>query len=105
VVAGGLRTSPLPSAEIDGAGRVYVVWQDCRFRASCYVNDIVMSTSADGITWTPAARLPADSTTSNVDHFIPGLAVDPATSRGAASVGASRAAPSARAASRALRIR
>src|SRR6185369_5147108 len=26
-VAGGLRTGPLPSAEIDGAGKIFVVWQ------------------------------------------------------------------------------
>ena len=31
-VAGSLREGPLPSAEIDGAGTVYVVWADCRFR-------------------------------------------------------------------------
>jgi hypothetical protein len=34
-VAGSLRTGPLPSAEIDAAGKVYVVWQDCRFRRGC----------------------------------------------------------------------
>src|SRR6058998_3708606 len=39
-VNGGLRTSPLPSAEVDGDGRVYVAWQDCRFRSSCTANDI-----------------------------------------------------------------
>src|SRR5205807_3776623 len=27
-VAGNLRTGPLPSAEIDAAGKVYVAWQD-----------------------------------------------------------------------------
>jgi hypothetical protein len=75
-VAGGLRTSPLPSAELDSAGTVYVVWQDCRFRASCKENDIVMSTSADGNIWTAVRRIPIDPTTSTVDHFIPGLAVD-----------------------------
>ena len=32
-VAGSLREGPLPSAEIDGAGTVYVAWADCRFRA------------------------------------------------------------------------
>lgn len=79
-VAGGLRTSPLPSAEIDGAGKAYVAWEDCRFRASCSANDIVFSTSADGVNWTAAARVPIDPVTSGVDHFIPGLAVDPATS-------------------------
>ncbi|HLZ09853.1 MAG TPA: sialidase family protein, partial [Chloroflexota bacterium] len=47
-VAGGLRTGPLPSAEIDRAGRVYLVWQDCRFRSGCSSNDIVMTTSKNG---------------------------------------------------------
>jgi hypothetical protein len=79
-VAGGLRTGPLPSAEIDGAGKVFVVWQDCRFRTNCSSNDIVMSTSTDGATWTTVVRIPIDATTSTVDHFIPGLAVDKTTS-------------------------
>lgn len=50
-VAGGLRSDALPSAEIDRAGKVYAVWTDCRFRANCAENDIVMSTSANGTTW------------------------------------------------------
>ena len=75
-VAGNLRTLPLPSAEIDASGKVYVVWQDCRFRAGCSSNDIVMSTSPDGKVWTPPVRIPIDPTTSTVDHFIPGIAVD-----------------------------
>jgi hypothetical protein len=79
-VAGSLRTGPLPSAEIDAAGKVYVVWQDCRFRTACRSNDIVMTTSTNGTTWTPVVRIPIDSTGSSVDHFIPGLAVDRTTS-------------------------
>jgi hypothetical protein len=75
-VAGNLRTSPLPSAEIDPQGKVYVVWQDCRFRTGCTSNDIVMSTSTDGLTWSAVTRIPIDPTTSSVDHFIPGIAVD-----------------------------
>jgi len=86
-VAGGLRTTPLPSAEIDGAGTVYVAWEDCRFRAHCSANDIVFSRSADGVNWTDAARVPIDDVTSGVDHFIPGLAVDPATSGSSAHLG------------------
>ena len=31
-VAGSLREQPLPSAEVDAAGTVYVAWADCRFR-------------------------------------------------------------------------
>ena len=79
-VAGNLRTEPLPSAQIDAAGKIYVVWQDCRFRSGCSSNDIVMSTSANGKTWTPAVRIPIDAVSSTVDHFIPGLAVDRTTS-------------------------
>src|SRR5437588_8401628 len=79
-VAGGLRTSPLPSAEIAGDGTVYVAWEDCRFRKNCPSNDIVFSKSSDGISWSDPARVPIDPVTSSVDHFIPGLAVDPTTS-------------------------
>jgi hypothetical protein len=79
-VAGDLRTSPLPSAEIAGDGTVYVAWEDCRFRKKCTSNDIVFSTSSDGLSWSDVARVPIDAVTSSVDHFIPGLAVDPSTS-------------------------
>jgi hypothetical protein len=79
-VAGNLRTSPLPSAEIAGDGTVYVAWEDCRFRKGCPANDIVFSTSADGVSWSDTARVPIDDVSSGVDHFIPGLAVDPTTS-------------------------
>jgi hypothetical protein len=78
--SGGLRTSPLPSAEIAADGRVYVAWEDCRFEPSCSANDIVFSSSADGVSWSPVSRVPIDAVGSGVDHFIPGLAVDPATS-------------------------
>ena len=80
LVAGGMRNPNLPGAEIDGAGKVYVVWSDCRFRTGCKSNDIVMSTSTDGQTWTAPVRIPIDPVTSTVDHFIPGIGVDPNTS-------------------------
>ncbi len=79
-VAAGLRNPNLPSAAIDGGGNVYVVWSDCRFRSKCAENDIVMSTSADGKTWSAVTRIPIDATTSTVDHFIPGIGADPTTS-------------------------
>src|SRR5213080_4324190 len=79
-VAGGLRTSPLPTAEIADDGKVFVAWEDCRFRKGCTSNDIVFSTSTDGASWSGVARVPIDDVTSSVDHFIPGLAVDPTTS-------------------------
>jgi hypothetical protein len=86
-VAGGLRTSPLPSAEVDAAGTVYVVWQDCRFRSGCAANDIVMSKSTSETTWGPVTRVPIDPTSSTVDHFIPGIGVDRGTAGGSARIG------------------
>ena len=77
---GNLRSSPLPSAQIDGAGKIYVVWPDCRFRQGCSSNDMVVSTSTNGKTWTKPSRIPIDSIKSTVDHFIPGLGIDLATS-------------------------
>lgn len=78
--AGNLRSNPLGSAEMDAAGTVYYVWQDCRFRANCAANDIVLTTSTDGVTWTTPWRIPIDPLSSTADHFLPGLAVDPTTS-------------------------
>ena len=79
-VGGSLRTSPLPSAETDRAGKVYLVWQDCRFRSGCAANDIVMTTSTDGVAWSSVVRIPIHATASSFDHFIPGIAVDASTS-------------------------
>jgi hypothetical protein len=84
----GVRsTIPLPSAEIDASGRVYVVWEDCRFEIGCSANDLVLSTSTDGINWTAVKRIPIDPVGSGVDHFIPGLAVDRSTSGASAHLG------------------
>ncbi|MDQ1640745.1 MAG: hypothetical protein QOJ90_96 [Actinomycetota bacterium] len=81
-VAGGLRTSPLPSAEIDATGTAYVTWQDCRFRSGCPSNDIVMSRSTSETTWGAVSRVTADAG----DHFIPGVAVDRSTAGSSARV-------------------
>jgi len=83
----GLRTEALPTAEIDGSGKVYVVWQDCRFESGCSANDLVLSTSTTGTTWSAVTRIPIDAVGSGIDHIIPGLAVDPATSGSTAHLG------------------
>ncbi|HKU24278.1 MAG TPA: sialidase family protein [Candidatus Sulfotelmatobacter sp.] len=85
--AGGIRSGPLPSAAIDGAGTIWVVWEDCRFRSNCSTNDLVYSTSADGVSWSAVTRIPIDPVSSNVDHFIPGIGIDPATSGASAHIG------------------
>jgi hypothetical protein len=78
--AAGLRSAGLPSAGVDGAGNVYLVWSDCRFRPGCAANDLVLSTSSDAVNWTSPARIPVVPVNSAVDLFIPGLGVDLATS-------------------------
>jgi hypothetical protein len=75
-----MRAVPAPGIQVDGAGRLFVYWHDCRFRAGCSSNDIVYSTSTDALAWSGVVRIPIDDVTSGVDHFIPGLGVDPATS-------------------------
>jgi hypothetical protein len=87
VDAGGIRSGPLPGSAVDGAGTVWVIWEDCRFRVGCATNDLVYSTSSDGVNWSAVTRVPIDDASSSVDHFIPGIGIDPATSGAAAHVG------------------
>lgn len=82
-----IRNPNLPSAQVDKNGRVYVVWQDCRFELVCNVNDIVMSTSTDGVTWSPVVRIPIDAVGSGVDHFTPAIGVDRSTGGDNAHIG------------------
>src|SRR6185437_11636940 len=82
-VAGNLRTSPLPSAAIDSSGKVYVTWEDCRFQSGCTGNDIVMSTSTNGTSWSAVSRI----TSNGGDHFIPGIGIDQTTSGASAKIG------------------
>jgi hypothetical protein len=82
---GSIRSGPLPTAEIAGDNTIYIAWEDCRFRAGCPAagtpNDIVYVTSSNnGTTWSAVKRVPIDATDSTVDHFLPGIAVDRATS-------------------------
>jgi hypothetical protein len=80
---GGIRSGPLPSAEIDSAGTVYVAWGDCRFRSGCPANDIVLSKSTSETTWGAVTRV----TSGTGDNFIPGIGVDRSTSGSSARIG------------------
>ena len=44
-----MRAISLPSLALDGSGTLYATWGDCRFRAVCAANDLVLSTSTDGV--------------------------------------------------------
>jgi len=73
-----LRAPPLPSADVGSDGRLFVAWHDCLTAQPCQDDRIVLSTSPDGQTWSrPVAIAP---TRSAVTQFVPGLAVDQATS-------------------------
>jgi hypothetical protein len=73
-----MRAISLPSVDVDSNGTVYAVWHDCRFRPSCTQNDMVLSTSTDGTTWTAPVRVPLAAVGSGMSFFIPGVAADPA---------------------------
>jgi hypothetical protein len=62
-------------------------WPDCRFRSGCAENDIVYSTSTDGVHWSTVQRVPIDPVTSTVDHFIHGIGIDPNTAGNTAHIG------------------
>ena len=70
------RSPPLIAADLDGAGRVIVAWQDCRFRPGCAANDIVVSTSPDGGTWTEPRAV-----TSGRNAVMPTIGVEPGSGR------------------------
>ena len=70
------RAPPLITAELDAEGRVVVAWQDCRFNTGCTANDVVVSRSPDGTTWSPPARA-----TSGRNAVMPTLGVEPGTGR------------------------
>src|SRR5207244_13540000 len=67
--APGLRAPPLPALDVDRRGRLLLAWPDCRFRAGCFANDIVLSTSTDGLAWSAPTR----STSGPGSYSTPGL--------------------------------
>jgi hypothetical protein len=83
-----LRADPSLTSAVDWSGTIYVAFPDCRFRTNCSdpgcrfetttsycaPNDLLLTTSKDGLKWTALKRIPIDPVTSNVDHLIAGLA-------------------------------
>jgi BNR repeat-like domain len=76
-VIDSIRAPNLPSASVDAAGKLYVSWQDGRFRTAGDKNDVVLSTSTDGAHWSEPARVPLSSSRT---YFLPAVAADPAIS-------------------------
>jgi hypothetical protein len=69
----GLRAAALPSAEVGADGTISLVWPDCAARDGCSGNDLVLSRSSDGISWSTPAVIPLGGG----NHVIPGIAADP----------------------------
>jgi hypothetical protein len=79
--------SGLPTAEIDGGGTVYAAWTDCRFRTSCQADDVVYTTSTDGINWGAVKKVPVVGSNSQLEIFLAGIGVDHATQGATAHLG------------------
>jgi hypothetical protein len=89
----GMRTGPLPSADVDSRGIVYLAWQDCSGGSGggrggfngdgC---DIVMSRSPVGDTWTVPETIASGDGFPPTDEFVPAIAVHPQTSGESASL-------------------
>ena len=75
------------SAGIDGSGKVYLVWVDCRFEPLCHGNDLAMTTSTDGVQWAPVQRIPLAPIASGIYYYVNGLGVDMSTSGSLAHLG------------------
>lgn len=71
----GFRAYPLPSADVDAAGRVWATWHDCR-RSRTSANDVYVATSPSGLTWT--APVPV---TAGRNAVLPAIGVDATTAR------------------------
>ena len=82
-----LRSPALPAASVDASGRLYVVWQDCRFTDQCQTVDLVLSSSADGLNWSAPRRIPTTVPSALTPSVVPGFAVDPTTSGRSARLG------------------
>jgi hypothetical protein len=87
--AGNLRSGGLVTADIDRNGTVYVTWADCRaeFRCTAGVDDLMLSTSDDGMTWSVPRRIPIAPIGSTLNPMLPGLGVDHSTAGRSARLG------------------
>lgn len=73
-----MRAPSFASVDVDAAGTVYAAWSDSCYTEQC-TTDIVLARSPDGVTWTTPASVPIARPDGSPDHFLPALAVDPAT--------------------------
>jgi hemolysin type calcium-binding protein len=73
-----MRAPSFASVDVDAGGTVYVAWSDGCYSEECTAH-IVLARSPDGVNWSTPASVPISPPGGSPDHFLPGLAVDPAT--------------------------
>jgi len=71
----GFRAFPLPSADVDAGGRVWVTWHDCASPGATR-NSVFVSASPDGIGWSAPTAV-----TSGRNALLPAIGIDAATGR------------------------
>ncbi len=71
----GFRVFPLPSADVDSAGRIWATWHDCE-GPRAPANDVFVATSADGVSWTGATPV-----TAGRNAVLPAIGVDSGSGR------------------------
>jgi hypothetical protein len=71
----GFRAFPLPSADVDAAGRVWAAWHDCTAPGASTSSAFVAS-SADGSTWSPPV-----AATRGRNALLPAIGIDRPTGR------------------------
>jgi hypothetical protein len=68
----GHRAPDIPTADVDASGRVWVAWHGCTARTACDGNDVLVSSSPDGVSWSPPVRA-----TTGRHASIPAIAAGP----------------------------
>lgn len=81
------RDNILLTPQVDRAGKVYLVWVDCRFELNCQGNDLVMMTSSDSISWSLVQRIPIAARGSGINYYVSGFGIDATTSGASAHLG------------------
>jgi hypothetical protein len=71
------RAGTLPSAAVDQkTGRIYVAWEDSRHRSDG-LNDILVSSSTNGVVWSSPVKVNKDRGDSHVNHWDAMIDVGP----------------------------
>lgn len=76
----GMRAVSVISADVDRTGRIYVTWHGCHSGTPCLVNDVLISSSVDGVSWTDPSVVPVDcpdqALCAATDRLAPSIALD-----------------------------